>query len=79
MIGLGFGSLALVGDALHGWDISSSTTAFTAQLIQLEQTTGDSNAVLQLAHQRLAALGIEKVTLQLETVNPPQNPAAVTS
>ena len=51
---------------------ASCSTALTAQLIQLEQTTGDSNAVLQLAHQRLAALGIDKVTLQLETVNPPR-------
>ena len=79
MIGLDFGSLGLVGDALHVWGLSNSTTALTAHLLQLEQTTGDSNAVRQLAHQRLAALGIDKITLQLETVKPPQNPAAVTS
>jgi hypothetical protein len=47
VIGLGFSSLALVGEALHGWGISSSTTALTAHLLQLEQTTGDSNAVLR--------------------------------
>ncbi len=64
---------------LHVWGISSSQTALTARLLRLHQNPDDSNAVLQLAHQRLAALRIDKVTLQLETVKPPQNPAAMTS
>ena len=65
--------------ALHIWGISSSKTALTARLMRLEQTPDDSNAVLQQAQQRLAALGIDKVTLQLETVKPAQSHPALTS
>jgi cobalt-zinc-cadmium efflux system protein len=56
--------------ALHVWGISSSRTALTARLLQLEQTPYDGNAMLQLAQERLNALGIDKVTLQVETVKP---------
>ena len=63
--------LALPGtlevQSLHVWGISSSRSALTARLLRLEQTPYDGNAVMQLAQERLNALGIDQVTLQVET------------
>ena len=56
--------------SLHVWGISSSRTALTARLLRLEQTPYDGNAMLQLAEEQLTVLGIDKVTLQVETMAP---------
>jgi len=57
-------------EELHVWGLSTSRTALTAHLqLQSEQSSADSpsrDQLLNLAQERLATLGISKITLQLE-------------
>ena len=59
-------------DELHVWGLSTSRTALTSHLlidpVRLEQEALSTNALLALAQERLAALGIRKCTLQLKTL-----------
>ncbi len=57
-------------EELHVWGLSTSRTALTAHLqLQSEQSSADfpnRDQLLNLAQERLATLGISKITLQLE-------------
>jgi cobalt-zinc-cadmium efflux system protein len=50
---------------LHVWGMSTSRTALTAHLVRASGD-GDDGALLQLAQQRLVALGITHSTIQIE-------------
>ena len=58
-------------EELHVWGLSTSRTALTSHLLidpaQLAGQRLEPNDLLALAHERLAAMGIRKCTLQLET------------
>jgi cobalt-zinc-cadmium efflux system protein len=64
-------------EELHVWGLSTSRTALTSHLLidpaELAGQRLERNDLLALAHERLAALGIRKCTLQLE-VQPPPTP-----
>ena len=59
-------------DELHVWGLSTSRTALTSHLlidpVRLHQEALNTDGLLALAQERLAALGIRKSTLQLESV-----------
>lgn len=59
-------------DELHVWGLSTSSTALTSHLridpVRLQHEALSTDALLALAQERLAALGIRKSTLQLESV-----------
>lgn len=63
-------------EELHVWGLSTSRIALTAHLrinpLRLRQQALSSDQLLDLAQERLAALGIRKSTLQLETATADQ-------
>jgi cobalt-zinc-cadmium efflux system protein len=69
---LGLPGVGAVKD-LHVWGLSTSRAALTAHL-RWDGTGHSSSALLALAEERLAAIGIGKMTLQLDPPELPLNP-----
>lgn len=69
---LGLPGVGAVND-LHVWGLSTSRSALTAHL-RWNGSGLSSSALLALAEERLAAIGIGKITLQLDPPELPVNP-----